>query len=410
MKHMPSYAMLIVKHMFDEQAAIVPKLFERRQEELIFALRRERSVIAAKMAATDMLQSGAFNVAVAKAFVEKYEEFAHKLITETFDLLQRSGVQIDSESAEWMSDKVGHYLEVGAHNACGEGNGGRAPTDELRQSVERAIEAAHGRMRRDLQIELDLARASRPAPAATSVEIVDEASIDPLVLLQNRRGLEKAFGELANTGEQTCVVLFDIDHFKEVNDKHGQHSVGDEALKAIADIAASCVKHKGQAFRLSGDEFILLLRNHTRDEGLAVAERFRSEVDAAPLTSKNLTLSVSVGLAVWPSDGATLTEVQNAADEAMYDAKHRRRNLVRYYGETDAAPQSPSAAKRKLPDPGALSEEQQLKIRQDYFRKGAARCPRDEAILRVHDVTAQQDERNRIMVNCPLCGLNEVLS
>jgi hypothetical protein len=57
--------------MFDEQAAILPKLFERRQEELIFALRHERKVIASQMAAKNMLQSGAFNVAVAKAFRRK---------------------------------------------------------------------------------------------------------------------------------------------------------------------------------------------------------------------------------------------------------------------------------------------------------------------------------------------------
>jgi diguanylate cyclase (GGDEF)-like protein len=396
--------------MFDEQAAILPKLFERRQEELIFALRHERKVIASQMAAKNMLQSGAFNVAVAKAFVEKYEEFAHKLIAETFDLLRRSGVQIDSESAKWMSDKVGHYLEVGARNVLGEGNGGKAPTDELRQSVERAIDASLGRMRRDLQIDLDLTRATKTATA--SVEVVAEASLDPLVGLQNRRGLDQAFAALMQTrDEPACVVLFDIDQFKDVNDKHGGHAVGDEALKAIADIAAACVRHKGQAFRFGGDEFVLLLPNHTRDEGLAVAERLRREVNGAPRTSKNLTLSVSVGLAVWPSDGATLDDVRNAADKAMYDAKQRRRNLVRYYGETDAPPHQPTPhTERKLPDPNALTAKQQLKIRQDYFRTGIARCPRDQAILEVEDMTSFGNSTRVIMVNCPLCGLNEELS
>jgi diguanylate cyclase len=95
------------------------------------------------------------------------------------------------------------------------------------------------------------------------------------------------------------IVLFDIDHFKSVNDDHGGHATGDEALVSLADVAGKCVKGKGEAFCFGGDEFVLLLPNHSLQEGLAVAECLRRAVEASPRTSRLLTLTVSVGVAQW---------------------------------------------------------------------------------------------------------------
>lgn len=66
-------------------------------------------------------------------------------------------------------------------------------------------------------------------------------------------------------------------------------------LKAVAKIAKACLRGKGHAYRHGGDEFVFLLPNHTLNEGVAVAERFRAEVSKIPRTSANLTLTVSVG-------------------------------------------------------------------------------------------------------------------
>jgi diguanylate cyclase (GGDEF)-like protein len=97
----------------------------------------------------------------------------------------------------------------------------------------------------------------------------------------------------------------------------------------------ACVKGKGQAFRTGGDEFVLLLANHTLQEGLAVAERLRREVNTSPRTSRGLTLSVSVGVASYPDHGDSLLGLLKAADTALYDAKRLNRNLVRYFGEPE---------------------------------------------------------------------------
>jgi diguanylate cyclase (GGDEF)-like protein len=158
------------------------------------------------------------------------------------------------------------------------------------------MDKSFAEMKRDLGIELDLALIAPAQHAA----VIDAALLDALVPLQNRRGLEQAF-EARTRDESLCLILFDIDHFKGVNDNQGGHAIGDEALLSIADTAASCARGKGQAFRLGGDEFVLLLQNHTLQEGLAVAERFRREVNSSLRTSRQLTLSVSVGVAQYPN-------------------------------------------------------------------------------------------------------------
>jgi diguanylate cyclase with GGDEF domain len=83
------------------------------------------------------------------------------------------------------------------------------------------------------------------------------------------------------------------------------------------------------AFRFGGDEFVLVLPNHTIKEGMALAERLRVTVNSVPRTSQNLALTVSVGIAVWPRDGNDAETLLKSADDALYQAKAERRNLVR---------------------------------------------------------------------------------
>jgi diguanylate cyclase (GGDEF)-like protein len=315
-----------------QQASLVRKFFERRNPQLFEGIRHERAAIAERMSAQGILHSGAFVSAVTKAHVAGFENFARGLIKDTFDVLNRSGVVIDSDAASWLKAQLDPFLEAAAKNIRSEASQGRVLTDELTQSVDRAIDKSLAEIRRDLQIELDLALVTRaPAP-----DVIEEAFRDSLVPLQNRRGFEAEFGvRTKGASEPVCLVLFDIDYFKEVNDKYGGHATGDEALLSIAEVAAACVRGKGKAFRFGGDEFVLMLPNHTLEEGLAVAERFRAAVNSAARTSHQLTLSVSVGVAVWPSDGAELDALLKAADRALYDAKSLGRNVVR--GASEAA-------------------------------------------------------------------------
>jgi diguanylate cyclase (GGDEF)-like protein len=271
---------------------------------------------------------------------------------------------------------------------------------EIPDIVHRVVESALPEAKRDLAIEMDLValKSGQPAP-------VDEALLDTLVRLHNRRGLEIEFPKhTQDTNERLCLALFDIDRFKDVNDKQGGHAVGDEALKSVAEVASRSVKGKGVAFRWGGDEFVMLLPNHELDEALPVAERFRREVHSTPRTSQQLTLSVSVGVAEWPTHGATLDELQRAADKALYDAKKRGRNLVRFFGEPEPLP-TPREPPRKQPETGALADDEAERVREDYFRGGIAQCPRDEALLSVQNTTTFGASRDSLLVRCPMCGL-----
>jgi diguanylate cyclase (GGDEF)-like protein len=392
---------------YEAQEALVRKFFERRNVQLFEGVRHERNVIAARMAAEGTLNSGGFVTIVTSAYVAGFEAFARGLIKDTFDLLNRSALLIDSDAASWIKAQLDPFFEAASKNMRFEAAQGRVLPDELRQSVDRAMDKSLAEVRRDLQIDLDLALVTK-APAAV---VIDEALRDPLVPLQNRRGLEQAFGALMKQADEPlCLVQFDIDDFKNVNDKQGGHAIGDEALLSIAKTAMACVKGKGQAFRTGGDEFVLLLPNHTLQEGLAVAERFRREVNVSPRTSRELTLSVSVGVAHYPDHGDGLDVLLKAADAALYDAKDRDRNLVRYFGEpASGTTNAVHEVERKQRDPGGLSHEERLKIRQDYFRSRTARCPRDEALLDVEDVTAMGQSTRSLVISCPLCGLSAEL-
>jgi diguanylate cyclase (GGDEF)-like protein len=390
----------------EPQEALVRKFFERRNIQLFEGVRRERGVIAERMAADGLLNSGAFVVAVTAAFMEAFKGFAQGLVKDSLDLVQRSGLAIDDKLASWIKQQLEPLFDVAAKNLCSEAGEGRVLPNELKENVDRAMGKLLAEMQRDLGIELDVALVTQTQPAV----VTDEAFLDSLVPLQNRRGLESEFGAQGKDPvEPLCLVLFDIDHFKDVNDKHGGHATGDEALVSIANTALACVRGKGQAFRLGGDEFVLLLPNHMLQEGLAVAERFRCEVNSSPRTARQLTLSVSVGLAQYPDHADDLDALLKAADAALYDAKNRNRNVVRYFGEPEPRTPAPREAERKQPEPGGLSTEEQLKIRQDYFRSHMARCPRDEAVLEVEDVTAMGQSTRSLMVSCPFCGFSAQL-
>jgi diguanylate cyclase (GGDEF)-like protein len=151
------------------------------------------------------------------------------------------------------------------------------------------------------------------------------------------------------------LLFFDIDHFKRVNDEEGGHAVGDEALVAVAEITKAVVEGKGTAFRYAGDEFIVLLPNHTTDEAVAVAERLRRAVNTSALTSRSLTLSLSIGIAVAPEHARDLAGLKAAADKALYDAKRLGRNLVRVIGE-DVPQLASRILQRRQPDPSVLTD------------------------------------------------------
>jgi diguanylate cyclase (GGDEF)-like protein len=160
-----------------------------------------------------------------------------------------------------------------------------------------------------------------------------QANTDGRTGLTNSRAFDEALERLlANRGdaEQVAVLMLDIDHFKEFNDRYG-HPAGDEALRAFAHLLASSVRENDVAARYGGEEFAVFLPGLRADAAADVAERIRERTESTiiPL-GPGLTghLTVSIGVAVAPEDGAQRVMLLRAADDALYRAKLAGRNRV----------------------------------------------------------------------------------
>lgn len=167
-----------------------------------------------------------------------------------------------------------------------------------------------------------------------------EAETDALTGLFNRRAL---FERSLNLRGSVAVVVFDIDHFKQVNDRHG-HQVGDTVLQTFASLLAANVRDGDTAARLGGEEFVIVLSGTTVDQAAQIAERIRESLAAQQFISPsgNFTVTLSAGIAGGDSDADTIALLRQA-DTALYDAKRGGRNRVlRYFEDTSLAPSEKS--------------------------------------------------------------------
>jgi two-component system cell cycle response regulator len=161
------------------------------------------------------------------------------------------------------------------------------------------------------------------------------ALTDELTGLYNRRYVFAHLNELLERrgegGGETAVLLFDIDHFKQVNDRHG-HPAGDEVLRELAERAVRQVRSVDLVGRLGGEEFIVVMPETSLAGAVVVGERFRVAVADEPFIpqgqSEKLPVTVSVGIAVTGEGSDTLDTLMKRADDALYAAKHAGRNRV----------------------------------------------------------------------------------
>ncbi len=167
---------------------------------------------------------------------------------------------------------------------------------------------------------------------------LEELSVrDGLTGLYNRREFEKRLNEEVHRArrydEAFTVLMLDIDHFKDVNDRHG-HQAGDEALVTVADLIRLNVRPVDVICRYGGEELAVILPETDANGARIVAERIRGNIaDSLITTLQGYTIhvTVSIGLATFPRDGDSGTSLISAADQALYAAKQDGRNRVRSY-------------------------------------------------------------------------------
>jgi two-component system cell cycle response regulator len=168
--------------------------------------------------------------------------------------------------------------------------------------------------------------------SARSETLQHAALTDGLTGMQNRRyfddALKEYLTEFRRIQKPLGLMIFDLDHFKQVNDTHG-HDVGDEVLRSVASTLRDMTRYHDVVARLGGEEFAVVAPNMTEDQLFKLAERIRKAIAMQTVQAGNVKLKVttSVGMATW--DGKeTGEDFYRRADKQLYQAKRQGRNRV----------------------------------------------------------------------------------
>ena len=172
------------------------------------------------------------------------------------------------------------------------------------------------------------------------------ARVDGITQLFNRRHFDERMKEEidrhARYGDILSILLLDLDNFKKYNDTFG-HLAGDRLLVHASELIQSAIRSSDLAFRYGGDEFAVILPNSSTMDAFNVAERIRERV-AFEMASRQIEVTVSIGVASWPGDGATLDELCYAADMALYYAKRTGQNRTSIASRTLFSLNEPSVS------------------------------------------------------------------
>ena len=189
------------------------------------------------------------------------------------------------------------------------------------------------------------------------------ALTDELTGLYNRRylfaHLDELIGRVNHDGIGAALLLFDIDHFKRVNDTHG-HAAGDDVLRELAARALKSVRSVDLVARLGGEEFAVVMPESGLSIAVAVAERLRLAVSSEPFVvranGEGLQVTVSIGATIAIAGGDDRDRLLKRADDALYCAKEGGRNRVDFAGPgRHAAPARPTRAAARFNSAGADS-------------------------------------------------------
>jgi diguanylate cyclase (GGDEF)-like protein len=164
----------------------------------------------------------------------------------------------------------------------------------------------------------------------------DESNRDVLTGLLNRKGvIQAATRELQNSvsvNKPLSFMMFDIDHFKKVNDQYG-HDIGDAVLVSLSSIISENIRAEDICCRYGGEEFLLIMPNSTIEQAFQKSEELRQIIQSTSIAVDNkvdIHITFSGGIACFPSDGDTLRELIKKADIALYESKKMGRNRIHF--------------------------------------------------------------------------------
>jgi diguanylate cyclase (GGDEF)-like protein len=159
--------------------------------------------------------------------------------------------------------------------------------------------------------------------------------VDQLTGVSNRiyflQRFEREIRRTANYRQNLALFMFDIDDFKRVNDTHG-HQAGDVVIKRMAEIVRKKTRGDDLVGRYGGDEFMVLITSSTEEQAISFAGHLREKISttdiAIPGTEVPVRITISGGLAMFPTHGQTTTELFRSADATLYESKRLGRNRI----------------------------------------------------------------------------------
>lgn len=169
-------------------------------------------------------------------------------------------------------------------------------------------------------------------------QLTDLASKDPLTNIYNRRHFTRQVQDAlqdCTADRPLALILFDIDHFKDINDQHG-HYIGDQVLVGLICPCASALRKNDVLARLGGEEFVALLPHTSEAEAKEVGERLRNVVENTPIRTDEGPMQITISVGVCSCGSAKtdiVEELIRRADDAMYSAKEAGRNRVVAWSE-----------------------------------------------------------------------------
>lgn len=162
-------------------------------------------------------------------------------------------------------------------------------------------------------------------------KLAERIGRDALTGLQNRGQFDvkgpAMLARAARSGLPVCLMMIDIDHFKEINDRYG-HPVGDRTLRDVAATIAKVKREGDELFRYGGEEFSLLCPGMSPDAVLATAQRIRTAVAGAPYPTLGHPVTISIGIASFPAHAREFPALLIQADRALYRAKELGRDRI----------------------------------------------------------------------------------
>jgi diguanylate cyclase (GGDEF)-like protein len=192
-----------------------------------------------------------------------------------------------------------------------------------------------------LTLTIVLAQITLSIIGALQRRLIDQAIMDPLTGVFNRRQMERSLGDAIERQRRSSapasLLLIDVDHFKRINDQAG-HAKGDAVLKGIVSLVEKRSRKLDSLFRIGGEEFLLLLPDTQEAPAAVLAEQLRASIAESPLLDgRRVTVSVGVGEL---RPGESIDSWMKHADDALYAAKKAGRNRVARAAEALAQEQT----------------------------------------------------------------------